>query len=133
MTMPSSPPYQKFTNFILSHGATTVSINRRPAYGDTHQLVSNRIFYDNNDFRVSFRSDNWPKYQVIDIDIFPITKTQADSIESFIIQKLGEIVTMTVNNIQYQGIIKEPKIELIDEKSNNCNFKVTFVFETTSV
>lgn len=133
MAIPSSPPYQKITNFILSHDVTTVSINRRPAFGDTQQLVTNRLFHDENDFKISFRSVNWPKYQVTDIDIFPITKTQADAIESFIIQKLGEIVTMTINNIQYQGIIKEPKIELVDEKSNNCNYKVTFVFETVGV
>ena len=130
MAIPTDPPYIKINGVIFNKGATTVTIARAPAFSDTFEFTKVRVFDDRNDLILSFRDPVWPKYNVRQFDLFPLTKANIDAIVSFITLYLGQIVTMTAHNVVYSGIISDPKIEIIDEKNDDCNYKVSFTFET---
>lgn len=132
MSMPGSPPDLRFTNLIITapSNGDVVNIPRRPSYGNTFDLTKIRIFNDSGDYIVSFRDPLWSQYDVLTFDILPITKTLADLLELFFINHVGELITIVISNVTYTGVIQDPKLELIDERSNNCNYKASFIFET---
>src|SRR4051812_20823971 len=115
MTMPSSPPHVKVTSFIMFCSPDTITINRRPSFGNTFEFRKNRLFDDDNDFIISFRDSHWPKYDVKIYDIVPLTKTQAETIETFLYNHWGQLLDVTINNIVYTGIIEGP-VEIVNEK-----------------
>jgi len=131
--VPSLPPYIKATSFSLTFGSETLTINRRPAFSNTLELFKNRIFHDSNDFNISFRSTYWPKYNKLNCDLFPISRQNAEDVETFMYNHLGEIITMKIDNLEYKGVITNTKLEVVDERNDECNFKVSFNFETETL
>lgn len=130
MSVPSIPPYTKVTSVVLSKDADVVDLGRAASYGNSEELFKNRVFHDENDLIISFRSETWPRYAVLTLDVSPVTIAVAEALEDFYYDHLGELVDLTVNNVVYTGVIQEPKLEVVDERNDNCNFKVAITLET---
>lgn len=130
MPIPNNPPSIQFTPITLTKGVDSVVIDRNVAFGNTLEYNLKRIFNDSDDFILSFTDATWPEYDVLQFDVFPITKTEADNLITFMTNHVGEIINLTINNITYSGLVAEPNLEIIDEKNDDCNFKVSFLFET---
>lgn len=131
MAMPDTPPYLKDTDFIITKGVDTITISRSPEFTNTFGVVKNRVFINRGNSIISFRDTKWPKYTRLKFELYPLTKTEAETLETFFYNHVGELVTVTLaNNFEYEGIFIDPKITVIDEFDDDCNRRVAFEFET---
>lgn len=132
MAVPSSPPYVKITNIQFIKSPDTVSINRRPSFLDTFQFMKSRLFVNKGSSSFHFRDTNWPKFGTLNFEIPWVSQATATSIETFIKNHVGEIITLVINNISYTGVITNPNITVVDEKGDECSYTIAFTFETSN-
>lgn len=130
MAVPNEPPYVKATSVIFTEDGDTVIITVRPQFSNVFQYNKNRVFINDGSRTFVKRDDNWPKYNVINFQLSGVTALQVSQLETFLRDKLGLLVSVTVDNVDYIGVITNPNIEVGDERDDNCTYNVSFSVET---